>query len=66
MNNLLQLKGQFHTKGAGRPGSPQLPKNGEVSAKHLLDLRQQLVEIKDYWRKKQIPFNPLISVYYKK
>jgi len=66
VNNLLQLKGQFHIKGAGRPGSPQLPKNGEVSAKHLLDLRQQLVEIKDYWRKKQIPFNPLISVYYKK
>ena len=66
MNNLLQLKGQFQTKGARRPGLPQLPKNGEVTAKHLLDLRQQLVEIKDYWQKKQIPFDPLISVYYKK
>lgn len=66
MNNLLQLKGQFQTKGARRPGLPQLPKNGEVSADHLLDLRQQLMEIKDYWQKKQIPFNPLISVYYKK
>lgn len=66
MNNLLQLKGQFQTKGARRPGLPQLPKNGDVSADHLLDLRQQLMEIKDYWQKKQIPFNPLISVYYKK
>lgn len=66
MNNLLQLKGQFQTKGARRPGSPQLPKNGKVTTNHLLDLRQQLMEIKDYWHKKQIPFNPLISVYYKK
>ncbi len=66
MNNLLQLKGQFQTKGARRPGLPQLPKNGEVTAQHLLDLRQQLMEIKEYWQKKQIPFNPLISVYYKK
>ena len=66
MNNLLQLKGQFQTKAAGRPGSPQLPKNGEVTAKHLLDLRQQLVEIKEYWQNKQIPFDLLISVYYKK
>lgn len=66
MNNLLELKGQFKTKGARRPGLPQLPKNGRVTAKHLLDLRQQLMEIKDYWHKKQIPFNPLISVYYTK
>ena len=66
MNNLLQLKGQFQTKGARGPGLPQLPKKGEVSTKHLLDLRQQLVEIKEYWQNQQIPFDPLISVYYKK
>ena len=65
MNNLLELKGQFHTRGAHSPGAPELPKKAEVDVTHLLTLRQQLIDIQNYWQNEQIPFNPLISVYYK-
>lgn len=64
MNDLLQLKGQFFTKGARPPGKPELPKGASVTTAHLGDLKRQLEAIQAYWAENQIPFSPLVSVHY--
>lgn len=64
MNDLLQLKGQFFTKGARAPGKPELPKGASITTAHLGDLKRQLEAIQTYWAENQIPFPPLVSVHY--
>lgn len=65
MNDLLQLKGRFQFNKAPRPGAVELPVSGRVSSGKLRTLESDLVELKRYWQSRDVPFNPLISVYYK-
>ena len=50
MNNILQLKGQFHKRRNTQSFGPvNLPKDAKVSAKHVNELRKQLEGVKKYW-----------------
>lgn len=65
MNNVLQLKGQFqYQPNSGRGGVPSLPVRSSVKAQHLQDMKQQLVEILEYWKKDRTIKGALVSVYY--
>lgn len=51
MNQVLSLKGQFeHQKNHSRPGAPQLPANAEVNSKDLVNIKQDLEEVRNYWQ----------------
>ncbi|MBR6458869.1 MAG: S8 family peptidase [Actinomycetaceae bacterium] len=65
MNNILQLKGQFQYNRAPRPGAVNLPSKGVINSDKLYSLIENLKEIKQYWSTQTVPFDPLISVYYK-
>lgn len=65
MNDLLQLKGQFQHNRAAQPGSVELPSGSIVTSDKLRSLASDLHVMKEYWAKRSVPFNPLISVYYK-
>jgi len=69
MNNVLELKGkrfiQAPREGAG--GGISMNSKKEVTAEHLMGLREQLIQIKDFWSKESRPFKGiLVSVYYNK
>lgn len=65
MNDILQLKGQFQHNRAPQPGAVELPSSGVVTSDKLRSLANDLRTMKGYWSGKNVPFNPLISVYYK-
>lgn len=69
MNNVLELRGkrfiQAPREGAG--GGISMNSKKEVTAEHLMGLREQLIQIKDFWAKESRPFEGiLVSVYYNK
>ena len=69
MNNVLELRGkrfiQAPREGAG--GGISMNSKKEVTAEHLMGLREQLIQIKDFWAKESRPFKGiLVSVYYNK
>lgn len=65
MNDILQLKGQFEQKkNSSKPGPSNLPKGKCVKAEHLVELREQLIKVQNYWKEDKILTNPLVSVYY--
>lgn len=65
MNNILQLKGRFEKrKNDSRFGAPKLPKNQKVSSKHMLELKQQLEIVKEYWTRNRDIEGALVSVHY--
>ena len=69
MNNVLELRGkrfiQAPREGAG--GGISMNSKKEVTAEHLMGLREQLIQIKDFWSKESRPFKGiLVSVYYNK
>ncbi|MDC8916115.1 S8 family peptidase [Metamycoplasma hyosynoviae] len=69
MNNLLELKGKRFSQAKRVSNGGGIVMNGmvEVTSKHLLRLKSQLEEIKEYWDKETRPFKGiLISVYYNK
>lgn len=65
MNNLLQLKGQFQHKRAPKPGPVELPAGAAITSEKLRSLSDDLHTIKEFWVNKGIPFDPLVSVYYR-
>lgn len=65
MNDILQLKGQFQHNRAPQPGPVELPSGGIVTSDKLRSLANDLSAMKRYWSDKRVPFDPLISVYYK-
>lgn len=65
MNDILQLKGQFQHSRAPHPGPVELPANGVVTSNKLRSLANDLKEMQRYWNARTVPFNPLISVYYR-
>ena len=69
MNNVLELRGkrfiQAPREGAG--GGISMNSKKEVTAEHLMGLREQLIQIKAFWAKESRPFKGiLVSVYYNK
>lgn len=69
MNNILELKGkrfvQASKKGSG--GGPTMNGKKIVTSEHLLNLKEKLCKIRDFWQHEDKPFNGiLISVYYNK
>ena len=65
MNDILQLKGQFQHNRAPQPGAVELPSGSVVTSDKLRSLANDLSAMKRYWSDKDVPFDPLISVYYK-
>lgn len=67
MNNILQLKGQFQQrKNSSSFGPTSLPKGTIVTAKHIEELKQQLLSVLAYWDKNQIIIGgALVSVHYR-
>lgn len=69
MNNVLELKGKRFIQARKNNISGGVAMNGkvEVTTEHLLRLKSQLNQIKDFWDKEARPFDGLlISVYYNK
>ena len=66
MNDLLQLKGRFEQrKNESRPGAPSLPKGKNVTARHMIDLQNQLCDIYDFWKSNEDIPGALVSVHYR-
>lgn len=70
MNNVLELKGKRFIQ-ASKNGNNHIniAMNGkiDVTTEHLLRLKSQLIQIKDFWDKETKPFEGiLINVYYNK
>lgn len=65
MNDLLELKGQFQHGKAQQPGPPELPRGQHVDAEKLRSLASDLARIRDYWKKQDVSFNPLVSAHYR-
>lgn len=69
MNNILELKGKRFMQADKNGNSGGIAMNGKikVTTEHLLRLKSQLSQIKDFWDKETRPFEGiLISVYYNK
>lgn len=67
MNNLLQLKGSFEQENRVPSfGAPLLPANGKVTVAHLFFLKENLIELKEYWKNQRVFSGALISAYYNK
>ncbi len=69
MNNVLELKGKrfIQVNKNGIRGGVSMNGEVEVLTSHLLRLKFQLNQIKDFWEKEDKPFKGiLISVYYNK
>lgn len=67
MNNILQLKGQFHKRRNTQSFGPvNLPKDAKVSAKHVNELRKQLEGVKKYWESTPVIKGALVSAHYQR
>ena len=69
MNNVLELKGKRFVQASknGNRGGVSMNGRMEVSTEHLLRLKAQLIQIKEFWDKETKPFEGiLVSVYYNK
>lgn len=65
MNDILQLKGHFEQRrNPNRPGPRNLPAGQTVKVSHLIDLRNQLINLVDFWRDKTLFSKALVSVHY--
>ena len=69
MNNVLELKGKRFMQARRNGNGGGIAMNGkiEVTTGHLLRLKSQLNQIKEFWDKETKPFEGiLVSVYYNK
>ncbi len=67
MNDILQLKGPFEQKSnTSTPGAPKLMSGKTVDVKKLVGLKNDLIEMVDFWKKQDLLSNALVSVYYNK
>lgn len=64
MNNLLQLKVQFEQKSNTGGGGRKLPANKSVTLSHLIDLRNQLKDVSNFWIKETLIQKTLVTVRY--
>lgn len=69
MNNILELKGKrfIQASKSGFGGGGAINSKKVVSTDHLLKLKSEIEEIKEFWEKEEKPFEGIIiSVYYNK
>lgn len=69
MNNVLELKGKRFVQASkqGQSGGATMNNKKTVLSKHLIALKSQLIDIKEFWRLEKRPFSGvLVSVYYNK
>jgi serine protease AprX len=64
MNEILQLKGTFEPGKNSPMGPTNLPKNKSVTVEHLMDLKNDLMNVQKFWQNEKLQINPLVSVYY--
>lgn len=65
LNNILQLKGRFEKrKNDSGFGPVKLPANQKVSSKHVLELKRQLEDVREYWINNRDIDGALVSVHY--
>lgn len=64
MNGILQLKGTFEHGKNSSMGAINLPKNKFVTIEHLMDLKNDLMNVQKFWQNEKLQINPLVSVYY--
>ena len=65
LNNILQLKGRFEKrKNDSGFGPMKLPANQKVSSQHVLELKKQLENIREYWIRNRDIEGALVSVHY--
>ncbi|MCY7009125.1 S8 family peptidase [Fusobacterium simiae] len=66
MNDILQLKGRFEQrKNDSKPGASNIPKEKKVTLEHLKKLKEDLINVRKFWKNEKLLINPLISLYYK-
>ena len=66
MNDILQLKGKFEQrKNDSKPGASNIPKEKKVRLEHLKKLKDDLINVRKFWRNEKLLINPLISLYYR-
>lgn len=67
MNNILQLKGEFHQASSdGRAGPPQVPKNTRISVSKIIKIKNEIISMKNYWEDQNIINGALVDVFYNK
>lgn len=65
MNSVLQLKGHFEQRrNPSRPGARKLPANKSIKVSHIVDLKNQLLDLAVFWRDKHFFSKALVSVHY--
>ncbi|NEN75733.1 S8 family peptidase [Pelistega sp. NLN82] len=65
MNEILQLKGRFEQKDFGsKLGPSNIPKDKYVTIEHLMNLKQNLLNVIAFWDKEKLSIKPLVSAYY--
>lgn len=65
MNEILLLKGKFEQKDWSSHFVPSnIPKNKFVTAEHLINLKNDLCNVYQFWEEEKLSINPLISLYY--
>lgn len=64
MNGLLQLKGRFDKHGNESGGPVNLPAGKIVTSKHMGNLIDQLIKVKEYWSDKNDIAGMIVSVHY--
>ena len=66
-NKVIELrneyKSEYYTK---KISSNQLPNNAKLNIKELINLKEQLITIKQFWNSQKLKINPLVSVHYKR
>ena len=62
MNNVLELKGKRFVQASknGNRGGVSMNGRMEVSTEHLLRLKAQLIQIKEFWDKETKPFEGIL------
>lgn len=65
MNEILQLKGAFEQKDSNnRPAFPNVPKKKYVTIDHIVNLKNNLKEVRVFWQNEKLKIKPLVSAYY--
>lgn len=65
MNDILQLKGHFKQRSRNsQPGPSNIPRGQKVAVEHLKELKDDLMQVADFWRNDSLNIMPLVSVYY--
>ena len=60
MNDILQLKGKFEQrKNDSKPGASNIPKEKKVTLEHLKKLKEDLINVRKFWKNEKLLINPL-------